>query len=120
MPCGDTPKCASAVRAPDIELLVQSVMARLRVAAIESVSLGRHRQLPPNPLSACRIALDKDGRLRTACRHKLMTAFHKQWHRVVRWRGKMRPPSHVLEMQATSLKNAFIGSEEYRPFRFQW
>ena len=43
---------------------------------------------------------------------------NKHWHRVLHWRGKMRPPSHVLEVQATSLKNAVLGSEEYRQFKF--
>ena len=66
------------------------------------------------------LELDKDGRLRASCRHKLVSAFHKQWHRELRWRGKMRRPSDVLEMQVASLKNAYLGDEEYRPFRFRW
>ena len=66
------------------------------------------------------LELDKEGRLRAACRHKLVAAFHKQWHRKVRWRGKQRAPAEVLELQVTSLKNAFLGKEEYRPFRFRW
>lgn len=64
--------------------------------------------------------LDKEGRLRAACRHKLVSAFHKQWHRNVRWRGAMRAPSEILEMQVTSLKNAYLGNDEYRAFRFRW
>ncbi len=66
------------------------------------------------------LVLDKDGRLRAAARQKLVRAFHKQWQRAVRWRGKMRAPSEILDQQATSLKNAYLGSGEYRPFRFQW
>ena len=66
------------------------------------------------------LELDKDGRLRAACRHKLVHAFHKLWHRMVRWRGKMRAPSDILDLQVTSLKNAYLGNDEYRPFRFQW
>lgn len=66
------------------------------------------------------LELDKEGRLRSACRKKLAQAFHKQWHRAVRWRGKLRAPCDVLELQATSLKNAFLGNEVYRPFRFRW
>ena len=66
------------------------------------------------------LILDKDGRLRAACRHKLVSAFHKQWHRNVRWRGAMRTPSDILEMQVASLKNAYLGNGEYRAFRFRW
>ena len=66
------------------------------------------------------LELDKEGRLRAAARHKLVHAFHKQWHRCVRWRGKMRAPSDILELQVASLKNAYLGKEEYRPFRFRW
>ena len=66
------------------------------------------------------LELDKDGRLRAASRYKLVHAFHKQWQRNVSWRGKMRTPSDILEMQVTSLKNAYLGTDEYRPFRFRW
>ena len=66
------------------------------------------------------LELDKDGRLRNGCRHKLVSAFHKQWHRTVRWRGRMRAPSDILDAQVTSLKNTFLGNDEYRPFRFRW
>ncbi len=66
------------------------------------------------------LALDKDGLLRATCRRKLVQAFHKQWQRAVRHQGKMRRVSEVLEAQVTSLKNDFMGKDEYRPFRFQW
>ncbi|MGB4115325.1 MAG: CRISPR-associated endonuclease Cas1 [Polaromonas sp.] len=66
------------------------------------------------------IDLDKDGRLRAATRHKLVHAFHKQWHRDVRWLGKRYTPSSILEQQVASLKNAYQGTDEYRPFRFRW
>lgn len=66
------------------------------------------------------LVLDKEGRLRVAARHKLVHAFHKQWQRAVRWHGKMRAPSDILDQQVASLKNAYLGNEEYRPFRFQW
>lgn len=67
------------------------------------------------------LEFDKEGFLRTACRHKLVRAFHKQWHREVRSRGnKMRTPSDILEMQVTSLKNTYLGTDEYQAFRFQW
>lgn len=64
--------------------------------------------------------LDKEGRLRAAARHKLVQAFHKLWRRAVRWRGKMRAPSDILDQQVASLKNTYLGNGEYRPFRFQW
>ncbi|MDP2817715.1 MAG: CRISPR-associated endonuclease Cas1 [Polaromonas sp.] len=64
--------------------------------------------------------LDKEGRLRSASRHKLVLAFHKQWHRKVRLRGDMRAPSSILDLQVMSLKNAYLGKEEYRAFRFRW
>lgn len=66
------------------------------------------------------LQLDKDGLLRASRRRKLVEAFHEQWRRGVRYRGKMRAPSEVLELQVTSLKNAYLGNDEYRPFRFQW
>ena len=66
------------------------------------------------------LELDKEGRLRAACRHKLVHAFHKQWQRVVRWRGGTRAPSAILELQVTSLKNTYLGNDEYRPFKFRW
>jgi len=66
------------------------------------------------------LELDVEGRLRNGCRHKLVSAFHKQWHREVRWRGRMRTPSDILDAQVTSLKNTFLGNDEYRPFRFRW
>ena len=66
------------------------------------------------------LELDKEGRLRAACRHKLVHAFHKQWQRDVRWRGGTRAPSAILELQVTSLKNTYLGKDEYRPFRFRW
>jgi CRISPR/Cas system-associated endonuclease Cas1 len=67
-----------------------------------------------------RLELDKEGRLRAGSRHKLVQAFHKQWHRPVRWRGGMRAASDILEAQVTSLKNAYLRNDEYRPFRFRW
>ena len=66
------------------------------------------------------LELDKDGLLRAACRRKLVQAFHRLWNRAVRCRGKMFRPSELLNIQVTSLKNAYLGGEEYRPFRFQW
>ena len=66
------------------------------------------------------LGLDAEGRLRNGCRRKLVRAFHKQWHRAVRWRGRMRTPADILDAQATSLRSAFLGKGEYRPFRFQW
>lgn len=66
------------------------------------------------------VELDKEGRLRAASRHKLVQVFHKQWHRAVRWRDKMRAPFDILELQVTSLKNVYLGTDEYRPFRFRW
>lgn len=63
---------------------------------------------------------DAEGRLRSGCRHKLVSAFHKQWHRAVRWRRRMRAPSDILDAQATCLRNTFLRNDEYRPFRFQW
>lgn len=66
------------------------------------------------------LELDKEGRIRARCRHKLVQAFYKQWQRTVRWRGKLRTPSEILELQVTSLKNVFLGKDEYRPFRFRW
>lgn len=67
-----------------------------------------------------KLDLDKEGLLRAAARHKLVHAFHKTWHRTVRWRGKMRAPSDILNQQVASLKSAYLGNGEYRPFRFQW
>ena len=64
--------------------------------------------------------LDAEGCLRASARHKLVHAFHKQWQRAVRWRGGLRAPSDILDLQATCLKNAYLGNEEYRPFRFRW
>ena len=49
-----------------------------------------------------------------------MGAFHKQWHREVRWRDRMRAPSDILDAQAVCLRNTFLGDDEYRPFRLQW
>lgn len=66
------------------------------------------------------LELDKEGRIRAACRHKLVQAFHKLWQRGVRWRGKLYAPIAILEQQVTSLKNAYLGKDEYRPFRFRW
>lgn len=66
------------------------------------------------------IAMDKEGRLRAACRQKLVHAFYKQWNRFIRWRGTMRPPADILEQQVSSLKSAYLGNDEYRPFRFRW
>ena len=66
------------------------------------------------------IALDKEGRLRAACRQKLVHAFYKQWNRFIRWRGKMRSPADILEQQVSSLRSAYLGNDEYRPFRFRW
>ena len=67
-----------------------------------------------------RLELDKEGLIRARCRQKLVEAFHKQWRRTLRWCGKLRAPSEILEVQVTSLKNAFLGKGEYRPFRFRW
>ena len=66
------------------------------------------------------ISLDKDGRIKSSCRQKLVRAFHKLWLRELRWRGKMRTPGQILDAQASSLKNAFLGKGEYLPFRFRW
>lgn len=66
------------------------------------------------------LELDKEGRLRTPVRRKLVQAFHKQWHRDVRWRSGMRAPADILESQVTSLKNTYLGNDEYRAFRFRW
>jgi len=64
--------------------------------------------------------LDKDGLLRPSCRAKIVAAFHKQWHRAVSWRGRMRTPADILQMQAQALKAAFLGEGEYNAFRFRW
>jgi CRISPR-associated protein Cas1 len=66
------------------------------------------------------LVLDKDGRIKSSCRQKLVHAFHKLWQRELRWRGKLRTPAQILDLQATSLKNAFLGKGEYLPFRFRW
>ncbi|MBI5907759.1 MAG: CRISPR-associated endonuclease Cas1 [Burkholderiales bacterium] len=66
------------------------------------------------------LELDKDGRLRATTRHKLVHTFHKQWQRQIRWLGKMYTLSEILEQQVTSLKNAYLGIDQYRPFRFRW
>lgn len=63
---------------------------------------------------------DKEGRLRTACRAKLATAFQKQWRRAMRWRGKMRSPADILEIQVATLRNTFLGRDQYSAFRFRW
>ena len=66
------------------------------------------------------LVLDKDGRIKAACRRKLVQAFHKLWHRELRWRGKLRSAADILELQVSSIKNSFLGKDEYRPFRFRW
>jgi group II intron reverse transcriptase/maturase/CRISPR-associated endonuclease Cas1 len=66
------------------------------------------------------LVLDKDGRIKASCRHKLVVAFHKLWARPMRWRGKMRTPGEILEMQVTSLKNCFLGKGDYLAFHFRW
>jgi group II intron reverse transcriptase/maturase/CRISPR-associated endonuclease Cas1 len=66
------------------------------------------------------LVLDKDGRIKSSCRQKLVQAFHKLWKKEVRWRGKLRTPAEILDLQATSLKNTFLGKGEYLPFRFRW
>lgn len=66
------------------------------------------------------LELDKEGRLRAATRHKLVQTFHKQWQRHIRWLGKMYTLPEILEQQVTTLKNAYLGTDEYRPFRFRW
>lgn len=66
------------------------------------------------------LLLDKDGRIKAACRQKLVQAFHKLWHRELRWRGKLRSPADILELQVCSIKNSFLGKDEYKPFRFRW
>ncbi|MFO1245780.1 MAG: hypothetical protein U1E71_11455 [Ramlibacter sp.] len=63
---------------------------------------------------------DKEGRLRAACRIKLATAFQKQWRRAMHWRGKMRAPAEILELQVAALKNTFLGRGQYSAFRFRW
>ncbi len=35
-------------------------------------------------------------------------------------RGKMVPPSRILEQQAKGLARAFLAEESYRPFQFRW
>ena len=37
-----------------------------------------------------------------------------------RIRDKMRTPGDILEWQVVSMKRVFLGSDEYRPFRFRW
>jgi group II intron reverse transcriptase/maturase/CRISPR-associated endonuclease Cas1 len=66
------------------------------------------------------LELDKEGHLRAGCRRKIVTAFLKQWTRPIRWRGKLRPPSEILELQVTGLKNLFLGKGSYEPFHFRW
>ena len=66
------------------------------------------------------IEFDKDGRIRPACRHKIVNAFHKLWHRELRWRGKLYTPGSILEIQVASLKNSYLGKGDYRAFRFRW
>jgi len=64
--------------------------------------------------------LTQEGRLRSGARRKLVDAFHKQWHRKVRWNGKMRAWGELLELQVMNLKNAYLGKDDFRPFRFKW
>ena len=64
--------------------------------------------------------LGKHGNLRTSVRRLLVRAFHRMWNRPIRWRGKMVPPSRILEQQAKGLAGAFLAEETYRPFQFRW
>ena len=64
--------------------------------------------------------LDKQGFLRTSTKRKLIHAFHRLWRDGVCWRGKKRTPREILELQTRSLRNVFLGQEEYTPFRFRW
>lgn len=66
------------------------------------------------------LELDKEGHLRVGCRRKIVTAFLKQWVRSIRWRGKLRSPAEILELQVTGLKNLFLGKGNYEPFHFRW
>jgi CRISPR-associated protein Cas1 len=66
------------------------------------------------------LELDKEGHLRAGCRRKIVTAFLKQWVRPIRWRGKLRAPAEILELQVTGLKNLFLGKGNYEPFHFRW
>jgi len=64
--------------------------------------------------------LGRHGNLRTSVRRLLVAAFHRMWKRPIRWRGKMVPPSRILEQQAKSLANSFLAEDTYRPFQFRW
>lgn len=64
--------------------------------------------------------LDQEGRLRTGCRQKLAVAFHKQWRQTLKWRGSVLTAADILESQVATLRTAYAGTEEYRPFRFRW
>lgn len=64
--------------------------------------------------------LGRHGNLRTSVRRLLVRAFHRMWNRPIRWRGKMFPPSRVLEQQAKGLAKTFLAEETYRPFQFRW
>ncbi|MFN0160672.1 MAG: CRISPR-associated endonuclease Cas1, partial [Burkholderiales bacterium] len=64
--------------------------------------------------------LDKEGRLRSGARHKLVHAFHKQWRRPLHWRGRRRALAEVLDLQVASLRKTYLDGAEYRPFRFRW
>lgn len=66
------------------------------------------------------LTLDQDGLIRTSCRRKLVAAFHKQWAREVRYRGRMLRPAALLDFQAASIKKMFLGKGDYQPFRFRW
>lgn len=64
--------------------------------------------------------LDREGKLRVSVRRKLAAAFHRQLQRQVRWRTDARRAHQLFDLQATNLRAAFLGEDEYRPFRFQW
>ena len=99
-------------------------------AIVDAIQEVLHGGAPMNPRVArlvlgmlgrgFELVLDKDGRIKAACRRKLVQAFHKLWHRELRWRGKLRSAADILELQVSSIKNSFLGKDEYRPFRFRW
>lgn len=64
--------------------------------------------------------LNREGRLRSVTRRKLVAAFRTLWHRALRWRGRVSSPAKILEAQVNSLKNVYLEAGEYAAYRFRW
>ncbi len=63
---------------------------------------------------------NKEGYLKTMVKKKIAIGFSKKWFKNMTWHSREITPARLLENQARSLADMFLGNKGYHAFRMRW